>query len=960
MDFWEVANVSAHCLPPLKEDGSTSREKREEKPALRWPVRRDRRLGEKNQGIATLRTAKFKRRENGSRTGLFGRDMSSVNDIRSTFLDYFARNGHEAVASSPLVPRNDPTLMFTNAGMVQFKNVFTGLEKRPYVRATTSQKCVRAGGKHNDLDNVGYTARHLTFFEMLGNFSFGDYFKEQAIELAWNLVTKEFGLGSEKLLVTVYHTDDEAAGYWKKIAGLSDDRIIRIATADNFWSMGDTGPCGPCSEIFIDRGEHIWGGPPGTPEEDGDRFLEFWNLVFMQYEQQADGSRTDLPRPSIDTGMGLERMASILQGVGSVFETDLFRHLIDAAASAVGKSPTPETIASYRVIADHLRSMVFLIAEGVLPSNEGRGYVLRRIMRRAMRHATLLGTTQPAIFKLVPALVREMGQAYPELPRGEAMIAETVKLEEERFLKTLSRGLQILDEESAGLATGDTLPGDTAFRLYDTYGFPLDLTQDALRARGIEVDQAGFDAAMAKQKAEARKSWSGSGDAATGAVWFSVAERAGPTEFLGYETEESDGAVTALVRDGAEVETLDAGDEGFVVLNQTPFYAESGGQVGDTGTMTGEGAELEVLDTTKQAGGVFAHRVRVVSGTVAQGAALTLKVDHARRTAIRANHSATHLLHEALREVLGTHVAQKGSLVSPDRLRFDFSHTKPISADELAEIERLANAIVLQNAPVETRLMAVDDARAAGAMALFGEKYGDEVRVVSMGTAIEGEKAGKVYSMELCGGTHVRRTGEIGLVTVVAESSVASGVRRVEALTADGARAWLNEQGEQLRAVAAALKVTPRDAVSRVEALVEERRQLEKQLADARQKLAMGGGLGGEGAASETVNGVGFMGRVVEGLQPKDLRGLVDQGKKQIGSGVVVIIGTTEDGKAGISVGVSEDLTGKLSAVDLVRLGSAALGGQGGGGRPDMAQAGGPDGSKAAEAISAIKAALAG
>ncbi len=885
--------------------------------------------------------------------------MTSVNDIRSTFLDYFASNGHEKVASSPLVPRNDPTLMFTNAGMVQFKNVFTGLEKRPYSRATTSQKCVRAGGKHNDLDNVGYTARHLTFFEMLGNFSFGDYFKENAIELAWNLVTREFGLSPEKLLVTVYHTDDEAAEYWKKIAGFSDDRIIRIPTSDNFWSMGDTGPCGPCSEIFIDRGEHIWGGPPGSPEEDGDRFLEFWNLVFMQYDQQPGGEQLPLPRPSIDTGMGLERMASILQGVESVFETDLFKHLIEATASAVGKAPTGETVASYRVIADHLRSMAFLVADGVLPSNEGRGYVLRRIMRRAMRHATLLGTSQPTIFKLIPALVREMGQAYPELSRGEAMISETVRLEEERFLKTLSRGLQILEEETSGLSKGDTLAGETAFRLYDTFGFPLDLTQDALRARGIGVDQAGFDAAMAQQKAEARKNWAGSGDAATSAVWFAVADRTGPTEFLGYDTEESDGAVTALVRDGAEVDALEAGEEGFLVLNQTPFYAESGGQVGDTGTMSGEGIEIEVLDTIKQAGGVFAHKVKVLFGSVNQGVPLTLRVDHKRRTAIRANHSATHLLHEALREVLGTHVAQKGSLVSPDRLRFDFSHTKPIGPEEIAEIERLANAIVLQNAPVETRLMAVDDARAAGAMALFGEKYGDEVRVVSMGTAIEGEKAGKVYSMELCGGTHVGRTGEIGLVTIVQETSVAAGVRRVEALTADAARAYLNEQDAQLRAVAAALKVTPRDALARVEALVEERRQLERQLAEARQKLAMGGG-GGGGSASETVNGVTFMGRVVEGLQPKDLRGLVDQGKKQIGSGVVVIVGTTEDGKAGISVGVSDDLTGKYSAVELVRLGSAALGGQGGGGRPDMAQAGGPDGSRAAEAVAAIKAALAG
>jgi len=884
--------------------------------------------------------------------------MTSVNDIRSTFLDFFAKNGHEKVSSSPLVPRNDPTLMFTNAGMVQFKNVFTGLEKRPYSRATSSQKCVRAGGKHNDLDNVGFTARHLTFFEMLGNFSFGDYFKEQAIDMAWTLVTKEFGLDKDKLLVTVYHTDDEAADLWKKIAGLSDDKIIRIPTSDNFWTMGDTGPCGPCSEIFIDRGDHIWGGPPGTPEEDGDRFLEFWNLVFMQYEQTGDGKQEPLPRPSIDTGMGLERMASILQGVESVFETDMFKHIIDATASAVGKAPTTETVASYRVIADHLRSMSFLIADGVLPANEGRGYVLRRIMRRAMRHATLLGTNNATIFKLVPSLLREMGQAYPDLVAGEAMISETIRLEEERFLKTLSRGLQILEDESAGLGQGDTLAGETAFKLYDTYGFPLDLTQDALRLRGVSVDQTGFDAAMARQKAEARKNWSGSGDAATSAVWFAIADAAGPTEFLGYETEDSDGAVKALVRDGQSVDELNAGDEGFIVLNQTPFYGESGGQVGDTGTMQGEdGAKVTVLDTTKQAGGVFAHKVRVEAGTVKIDEALTLKVDHSRRAAIRANHSATHLLHEALREVLGSHVAQKGSLVSPDRLRFDYSHTKPMSEAELAEVERMANAIVLQNAPVETRLMAVDDAVKAGAMALFGEKYGDEVRVVSMGTGLEGEKAGKTYSMELCGGTHVRRTGDIGLVKIVQESSVAAGVRRVEALTADGARAYLNEQEDQLKTVAAALKVSPRDAVSRVEALVEERRALERQVADLRQKLAMGGGAA-NGAASETVNGVTFMGRVVEGLQPKDLRGLVDQGKKQIGSGIVVIVGTTEDGKAGISVGVSEDLVSRYSAVDLVRIGSTTLGGQGGGGRPDMAQAGGPDASQAQAAVDAIKAHL--
>ena len=884
--------------------------------------------------------------------------MASVNDIRSTFIDFFNKNGHEPVSSSPLVPRNDPTLMFTNAGMVQFKNVFTGLEKRPYQRAVTSQKCVRAGGKHNDLDNVGFTARHLTFFEMLGNFSFGDYFKEGAIDLAWNLITKEYGLPKDKLWVTVYHEDDEAFDLWKKIAGLPDERVIRIASSDNFWSMGDTGPCGPCSEIFYDHGDQFWGGPPGSPEEDGDRFIEIWNLVFMQYDQVTKDERIDLPRPSIDTGMGLERFASVMQGTNNVFETDMFASLVDAAAHATSVSPSGDALTSLRVIADHLRSMSFLIAEGVLPSNEGRGYVLRRIMRRAMRHATLLGTSEPVIHRLIPTLVAEMGQAYPELGSGQSMIAETVRLEEERFLKTLGRGLAILEEETAGFEKGDMLDGFTAFKLYDTYGFPLDLTQDALRTRGIHVDLTGFEDAMAHQRAEARKSWAGSGEAASAEVWFAIADTLGPTEFLGYETETAEGAVTALVKDGAEVESLAAGDEGFVILNQTPFYGESGGQVGDTGTMSGEGIVIEVTEVSKPAGGVFAHKVKIVDGTVSAGTPLTLSVDHTRRSAIRANHSATHLLHEALREVLGTHVAQKGSLVSPDRLRFDFSHAKPVSDAEIAEVERLANGIILQDAPVETRLMAVDDARAAGAMALFGEKYGDEVRVVSMGTAREGDKAGKTYSMELCGGTHVRRTGEIGVVSVVQESSVAAGVRRIEALTAEGARRHFADQEAELKAIAGVLKVAPKEARARVETLLDERRQLERQLSDARQKLAMGGGAGGQDDGPEDIGGTAFVGKVVEGLQPKDLRGMIDGTKKQIGSGVVAMIGLGEDGKAAIAVGVTADLTERFSAVDLVRAGSALLGGKGGGGRPDMAQAGGPDGSKADEAIGAIRAAL--
>ena len=884
--------------------------------------------------------------------------MSGVNEIRSTFLDYFRKNGHEVVASSPLVPRNDPTLMFTNAGMVQFKNVFTGLESRPYSRAATAQKSVRAGGKHNDLDNVGYTARHLTFFEMLGNFSFGDYFKEQAIELAWNLVTKDFGLDQSKLLVTVYHTDDEAAGYWKKIAGFSDDRIIRIPTSDNFWAMGDTGPCGPCSEIFIDRGEHIFGGPPGSPDEDGDRFLEFWNLVFMQYEQVAPGERNPLPKPSIDTGMGLERMAAILQGVETVFDTDLFRHLIEATASALGRAPTPETVASYRVIADHLRSSCFLIADGVLPSNEGRGYVLRRIMRRAMRHGQLLGANDPLMWKLVPALVREMGQAYPELSRGEALITETLKLEESRFRRTLARGLGLLTDASSGLADGGTFDGETAFKLYDTYGFPLDLTQDALRQRNISVDVDAFNTAMERQKAEARASWAGSGEAATDVIWFRLRERLGATEFLGYDTEIAEGVVAALVRSGQEMATAAAGEDVELVVNQTPFYGESGGQVGDTGTISGDSFVVDVRDTQKRGEGLFVHVGTVRSGTVSVGKAVELKVDGARRRRIRSNHSATHLLHEALREVLGTHVAQKGSLVSPDRLRFDFSHPKPIDAADLAVIEDYANEIVLQNAAVTTRLMAVDDAVAEGAMALFGEKYGDEVRVVSMGRAQHGAKAGKPYSVELCGGTHVSSTGDIGLVRVLAEGAVAAGVRRIEALTGEAARRHLDEQDRRLRQAAAALKVAPADVVSRLETVLEERRKLEKDLADARKKLALGGGSAKE-EASETVAGVGFVGKVVSGVSPKDLKPLADEGKKQLGSGVVVFVGAADDGKASVVVAVTEDLVGRFSAVDLVRVAAAALGGQGGGGRPDMAQAGGPDATLGDAAIAAVKAAIA-
>ncbi|EGE57615.1 UNVERIFIED_ORG: alanyl-tRNA synthetase [Rhizobium esperanzae] len=884
--------------------------------------------------------------------------MSGVNDIRSTFLDYFKKNGHEIVPSSPLVPRNDPTLMFTNAGMVQFKNVFTGLEKRPYSTATTSQKCVRAGGKHNDLDNVGYTARHLTFFEMLGNFSFGDYFKENAIELAWKLVTEGFGLPKHRLLVTVYSEDEEAATLWKKIAGFSDDKIIRIPTSDNFWQMGDTGPCGPCSEIFIDQGENVWGGPPGSAEEDGDRFLEFWNLVFMQFEQIEPGVRNPLPRPSIDTGMGLERMACILQGVQSVFDTDLFRTLTGAIEDAVGVKA--EGSASHRVIADHLRSSAFLIADGVLPSNEGRGYVLRRIMRRAMRHAQLLGAKEPLIYKLLPTLVQQMGRAYPELVRAEALISETLKLEENRFRKTLERGLSLLSDATADLSKGDMLDGETAFKLYDTYGFPLDLTQDALRAREIGVDISGFTDAMQRQKAEARSHWAGSGEKATETVWFELREKHGATEFLGYDTEAAEGVVQAIVKDGAVAEGAKAGDKVQVVVNQTPFYGESGGQMGDTGVISSDHGKIEISDTQKKGEGLFVHSGTVVEGAFKTGDAVVLTVDHARRSRLRANHSATHLLHEALREVLGTHVAQKGSLVAPERLRFDVSHPKPMTAEELKIVEEMANEIVLQNAPVTTRLMSVDDAIAEGAMALFGEKYGDEVRVVSMGTGLHGAKSNKPYSVELCGGTHVSATGQIGLVRILGESAVGAGVRRLEAVTGESAREYLAEQDDRVKTLAASLKVQPSEVLSRVETLIDERRKLERELADAKRKLAMGGGQGGSADAVREVAGVKYLGKAVAGVDPKDLKGLADDGKASIGSGIVTLIGVSEDGKASAVVAVTPDLVDRFSAVDLVRVASAALGGKGGGGRPDMAQAGGPDGAKADEALEAVAAALAG
>ena len=881
--------------------------------------------------------------------------MQTANDIRRTFLDFFARNGHEIVASSSLVPRNDPTLMFTNAGMVQFKNVFTGVERRPYQRATTAQKCVRAGGKHNDLDNVGYTARHHTFFEMLGNFSFGDYFKPLAVELAWNLITKEFGLPKDRLCVTVYHDDDEAFDLWKRVAGLPESRIIRIATSDNFWAMGDTGPCGPCSEIFFDHGDKIPGGPPGSADADGDRFIEIWNLVFMQFETLPGGERVKLPRPSIDTGMGLERVAAVLQGKHDNYDIDLMRALIRASAEATGVDPDGPHKVSHRVIADHLRASAFLVADGVLPSNEGRGYVLRRIMRRAMRHAQLIGARDPLMWRLVPALTREMGQAYPELLRAEALVSETLKLEESRFRTTLARGLAILEDETAGLASGANLAGDVAFKLYDTYGFPLDLTQDALRPRGVGVDVEGFNAAMARQRAEARKAWSGSGEAATETIWFSLRERVGATEFLGYETETAEGVAEALVQGGAEVPSLAVGQTGWLILNQTPFYGESGGQVGDVGVVSGAGVRARVLDTKKKLGDLFGHEVEVEEGALAVGAALELKVDHAARSAIRANHSATHLLHEALRIVLGDHVAQKGSLVSPDRLRFDIAHPKPITPQEIAAVEDIANRIVLDNAPVVTRLMGLEEARASGARALFGEKYGDEVRVVSMGSTEAGDNGPRPYSVELCGGTHVVRTGDIGLVTIIGESAVAAGVRRIEAKTRDDARKRLSEDSRAFAELAALLRAPASEAAGRLETLLEDKRKLERELADARRKLAMGGGGSGAADVVKDIAGVKLYAREVAGIEMKDLKGLADEAKQTIGSGVVAIVALSEDGKASLVVAVTPDLTQRFNAVDLVRLGSAALGGKGGGGRPDMAQAGGPDGAKAGEALAAVE-----
>ncbi|MEP3422091.1 MAG: alanine--tRNA ligase [Erythrobacter sp.] len=886
--------------------------------------------------------------------------MTSTNDIRRSFLDFFSGKDHAPVPSAPLVPYNDPTLMFVNAGMVPFKNVFTGLETPPAPRATSSQKCVRAGGKHNDLDNVGYTARHHTFFEMLGNFSFGDYFKEQAIENAWSLLTREWGLPADKLLVTVYHTDDEAFDLWRKIAGLPEDRIIRIATNDNFWSMGETGPCGPSSEIFFDHGEHIAGGPPGSPDEDGDRFIEIWNLVFMQFDQAADGVRRDLPSPSIDTGMGLERIAAVMQGVHDNYDIDTFKALIAASENHTNVAAEGANAGSHRIIADHLRSTSFLMADGVLPSNEGRGYVLRRIMRRAMRHAHLLGAGEPLMHRLVPSLVTEMGQAYPELVRGQALIEEVLLREETQFRKTLDKGLKLLDEATGDMSSGGELNGETAFKLYDTYGFPYDLTEDALRARGISVDRTGFEGAMERQKAAARAAWKGSGEAASGEVWFDIAEREGASEFTGYSSTSGEGTVVAIVKDGDEVASAKAGEGVVILTNQTPFYGESGGQTGDTGTISMPGGlAANVTDTSKPLGRLHAHHCAISAGTVSVGDNVQLDVDSERRSQIRANHSATHLVHAALRNQLGNHVTQKGSMVAQDRLRFDFSHPKALDLDEVTAIEAQVNAEILANEPVATRLMSPDDAVEAGALALFGEKYGDEVRVLSMGRANDG---GLSYSVELCGGTHVNATGDIGVFRIISESAVSSGVRRIEALTGDAARNWLVGREEALKAAAGVIRATPEEVPARITALLEERKRLEKELAEAKKALALGGGgasTGAEGGGDEEVAGIAFSGQVLEGLSPKELRPLLDETKARLGSGVAAIV-AVNDGKASIAAAVTDDLTDRFSAVDLVRKGVEALGGKGGGGRPDMAQGGGPDGSKGADAIAAVKQVLAG
>ena len=879
--------------------------------------------------------------------------MVSVNDIRTTFLDFFEKNNHTVVNSSPLVPRNDPTLMFTNSGMVQFKNQFLGQEVRSYNRATTAQKCVRAGGKHNDLDNVGYTARHHTFFEMLGNFSFGDYFKEEAIKYAWDLITKEFGIDKNRLYVTVYHTDDEAANIWKKYAGLSDDRIIKIASDDNFWRMGPTGPCGPCTEIFYDHGDSVFGGPPGSHDEDGDRFIEIWNVVFMQNEQFSDGTLKQLKMQSIDTGMGLERIAALLQGSHDNYDTDLMRDLIEASANATNVDPYGEQNTHHRVIADHLRSTSFLIADGILPSNEGRGYVLRRIMRRAMRHAHLLGAKDPVMHQLVPALVRQMGQAYPELGQAQALIEESLLLEETRFKTTLDRGLKLLDEETKTFVSGSTLSGQTAFKLYDTFGFPLDLTQDALREKGVDVDVEGFNHAMSEQKAKARAAWVGSGEVADESIWFDLADKYGATDFLGYDTNTSEGQILALLQDGNLVDKVSEGDEVMVVLNQTPFYAESGGQIADNGFISIEKNKINITDVKKKAG-IFIHIGKVISGEISSGASAELFVNDVIRSGICNSHTATHLLNEALRTQLGDHIAQRGSLNAENRLRFDFSHSKSMTQSELREVELEVNNLIRQNSTVETRIMTPDDARKLGAQALFGEKYGDEVRVVSMGIKKDSGKGltGNTYSLELCGGTHVKRTGQIGAFALIGESASAGGIRRIEAFTGKTAELYYAEQTRILNELASIFKTKSENVIDRVKSLLDERKLLQSEIIDLRKAVAMGSN--DESQNVIKVNNFNFYVQTFDDLPSKDLRSLVDEHKNRLGSAVILLI-SGAGGKAAISVGVTSDLVDKVNAVDLVKIAAIELGGKGGGGRPDMAQAGGNDMSNAKKAISLIE-----
>lgn len=872
---------------------------------------------------------------------------TTVNQIRKTFLNYFEKNGHKIIPSSSLVPDNDPTLMFTNSGMVQFKNIFTGAETAPYKRATTSQKSVRAGGKHNDLDSVGYDVRHHTFFEMLGNFSFGDYFKEEAINYAWELVTKEFCLPKDRLAVTVFHTDEVSRNIWKKVSGLPEDRIINIATKDNFWQMGDTGPCGYCSEIFYDHGPEVWGGLPGTPEEDGDRWIEIWNLVFDEFEDLPDGSRTQLKQKCIDTGMGLERISAILQGVHSNYDIDLFRNLTADIAKIAGTDPKGPLESSHNVIADHLRSMSFLIADGVLPSNEGRGYVLRRIMRRAMRHAYLLGVKEPMIYKLLPSLQREMGEAYPELYRAQNLISDTIKTEETRFLRTLDKGLRLLDDETKNLKEGDELSGATAFKLYDTYGFPLDLTQDALKAKNISVDTKGFDTAMEKQRAEARKNWAGSGDAGTDKIWFELQDKLGSTEFLGYNTLKTDAEITALVQNGQEVSTINAG-EFYLLANQTPFYGEMGGQVGDIGTISGEGFAIEVTDTKKKLDGLYVHVCKMLSGCVHKGTFANFRVNAENRHAIEANHTVTHLLHHALQEKFGASVTQKGSMVAADKMRFDIAYPKQITEPEIRDLENAVNSLIRANLPVHTNIMNQEDAIKAGAMALFGEKYGDEVRVVCVSDGV---------SMELCGGTHVKQTGSIGYFNIVSESAIAAGVRRLECVTGAAAERFTQDIEDRLHRVGACLKASFNDIENRVIQLLEEKKHLEAQIFDLKKKFVS------HKAADnpdkfEAINGVKFVARIIENIPPKELKAFIDEIKAQSKDNTIVAFFSPAEGKVSVVIGVSDNLKDRLPATNLIKVVAPFVGAQGGGGRPDMAQTGGSDGTRLNEAIDALRKAI--